>query len=207
MAKYLELAKNIFPDVTQFREKPKTFSMVFKDQLVAYGLRRFPFDHRPIVGQSPIEFWMQFQGDPRANLLAECAIKLFSVVPHSMADERTASTVTWLNSPKRARQSVPTIMSMVQICQFYMSPPKWSDLMELTQTRPNAHASPVLYFSDVLKDLDNSAASKVESTPNSEADTCGRGRARCPEKPVVAADKKVAKEEKEEGSFEIESWL
>ena len=38
-----------------------------------------------------------------------------------MADERTASTINWLNSPLRNRQLAQTLIDMTQIRQWYMN--------------------------------------------------------------------------------------
>ncbi|KAF8600206.1 hypothetical protein BDV93DRAFT_559689 [Ceratobasidium sp. AG-I] len=54
-----------------------------------------------------------------AKLLAYFAIKLFSIVPNSMTDERTVSTFTWLNSALRNHQDVATVVRQTQIRQFY----------------------------------------------------------------------------------------
>lgn len=37
-----------------------------------------------------------------------------------MADERTASNITWFNSAVRNKQHVPTLVNMIQICQWYI---------------------------------------------------------------------------------------
>ena len=51
------------------------------------------------------------------------AVKIFSITVNSMADERTASTITWLNSALRNRQKSVTLINQVQIRQWYtMSP-------------------------------------------------------------------------------------
>jgi hypothetical protein len=47
------------------------------------------------------------------------AIKLFSIMVNSMADERTNSTFTWFNSPIRGRQEINTLRDMIQVGQFY----------------------------------------------------------------------------------------
>ena len=42
-------------------------------------------------------------------------IKLYSAVPHSMADERTISAIAMLNIAQRNRQIVRTIVVMAQV--------------------------------------------------------------------------------------------
>jgi hypothetical protein len=44
---------------------------------------------------------------------------IFSIVPNSMAEERTVSGVTWLNSALRNRQMVSTIVDQLQVRQYY----------------------------------------------------------------------------------------
>ncbi|KAG1750066.1 hypothetical protein EDB19DRAFT_1677697 [Suillus lakei] len=48
------------------------------------------------------------------------AIKLYSVIPVSMADGRTISTMTWLNSPTRSRQDITTLKERIQIRQWHL---------------------------------------------------------------------------------------
>lgn len=44
---------------------------------------------------------------------------IFSIVPNSMAEERTVSGVTWVNSTLRNRQTVSTIVDQLQVRQYY----------------------------------------------------------------------------------------
>jgi hypothetical protein len=48
------------------------------------------------------------------------AVKIFSITVNSMADERTASTITWLNSALRNRQKSTTLINQVQIRQWHL---------------------------------------------------------------------------------------
>jgi hypothetical protein len=48
-------------------------------------------------------------------------IKLYSVVPNSMSEERTMSDMTLVNSALRNRQGVQTQVDQVQIRQYYRS--------------------------------------------------------------------------------------
>ncbi len=47
------------------------------------------------------------------------ALKLLAVVPNLMMDERTMSTITWMNSPRRARQHVKTLRDHIKIRQWH----------------------------------------------------------------------------------------
>ena len=53
--------------------------------------------------------------------LQAIAIKLYSAVPHSMAEERTISVFTMLNTAQRNRQKVSTVVAMAQVGLYYKS--------------------------------------------------------------------------------------
>lgn len=91
----------------------------FKNQFRAYAQRQFPFDIPLGSNQSTLEWWKVFQEHPHARIVAFIAVKLFSIVPSSMVDERTMSTFTWLNSPRRNRQLVSNIVDMTLIRENY----------------------------------------------------------------------------------------
>ncbi|PPQ77795.1 hypothetical protein CVT26_005389 [Gymnopilus dilepis] len=84
------------PFLTAFKGKPNTFN------------RRYQAD--------PLDWWLGYEGSDNGGILAAIAIKLHSAVPYSMADERTMSTVTMLNT---AQQSVATVMAMAQVGGYY----------------------------------------------------------------------------------------
>ncbi|KDQ60480.1 hypothetical protein JAAARDRAFT_712510 [Jaapia argillacea MUCL 33604] len=67
--------------------------------------------------RSVIGWWEVIQNVPEASLLANLAIKLYSIVPHSMDDERIQSVFHWMNSAHRSRQKVDTIVAMAQVRQ------------------------------------------------------------------------------------------
>jgi hypothetical protein len=46
------------------------------------------------------------------------AVKIFSVMPISMVDERAMSVVTWVNSARRRRQKVSTVANHLGIRGF-----------------------------------------------------------------------------------------
>jgi hypothetical protein len=47
-----------------------------------------------------------------------------------MAEERTVSGVLWINTAKRNRQKVSTIMNQIQIRQYYGFDPKVSEFIQ-----------------------------------------------------------------------------
>ncbi|EUC62977.1 NACHT domain protein, partial [Rhizoctonia solani AG-3 Rhs1AP] len=76
-------------------------------------------DQRYTSTQTACEYWEELLSVPSADLLAVVGLLLASIVPNSMAEERTMSAITKLNSPDRARQKVSTIINMVAIRQHY----------------------------------------------------------------------------------------
>ncbi|KDQ16586.1 hypothetical protein BOTBODRAFT_107033 [Botryobasidium botryosum FD-172 SS1] len=86
-------------------------------QFAAYARQLHPFNrHR---GEPAMDYWKKLKDDPDASILALLAIKLFSLVPNSMAEERTVSTFTRLNTKARACQKASTIVQMTRIQQHY----------------------------------------------------------------------------------------
>ena len=65
-------------------------------------------------------------------------MKLYAVVPNSMADERTQSTFTWLNSVSRNRQHLHTMVQQTQIRQYYRSNAKVSFLIDSQRVHSNS---------------------------------------------------------------------
>ncbi|KAG1822468.1 uncharacterized protein BJ212DRAFT_1476895 [Suillus subaureus] len=59
-----------------------------------------------------------------ADVLAYFAVKNFDVTVNSMADERTASTMNWLNSALRSSLKSSTIVSQVQVRQWALMDPE-----------------------------------------------------------------------------------
>ena len=54
-----------------------------------------------------------------AGTATTLAVKIYSVVVNSMADERTGSKFTWFNSALRGNQNVETLTNMIQVGQYY----------------------------------------------------------------------------------------
>ncbi|KAH9913486.1 hypothetical protein B0H21DRAFT_857827 [Amylocystis lapponica] len=100
------------------REQP-VLKARFESQFRAYAAGHYPFTIALEQDQLVLDWWRQLEKSPQADVLAPLAIKIFSVVPNSMADERTASTFTWINRPLRSRQHLDTMVSQTQIRQYY----------------------------------------------------------------------------------------
>ncbi|KAG8950470.1 hypothetical protein FRC04_007485 [Tulasnella sp. 424] len=112
----------------------------FRSQFAAYA-RGNPLFIAYHGLSSPMEHWESLRRNPDAEIVAHLAIKLFSIVPNSMAEERTVASFTKLNSPDRANQKVSTLVHKTQIRQHYrqqdgittLITPKWRELSEFTK--------------------------------------------------------------------------
>ncbi|KAL5536596.1 hypothetical protein ACEPAF_419 [Sanghuangporus sanghuang] len=96
-------------------------NVLLKQQLVKYTKAIYPFD-RPFHDTDHAGGWWKQLDIDRTNdaqPLAKLARTLFEVLPNSMVDERTASTIKWYNSRLRNRQQVPTLIRMTTIRQWY----------------------------------------------------------------------------------------
>ncbi|THH07565.1 hypothetical protein EW146_g9280 [Bondarzewia mesenterica] len=90
----------------------------FHQQLAMYARQEYPFNQQML--SSPMEYWKRLSHHNLASLLAYIAIRLFSLCPNSMAEERTVSNFTKLNLANRNRQKASTLVHMTRIKQHYM---------------------------------------------------------------------------------------
>ncbi|CAK5273903.1 unnamed protein product [Mycena citricolor] len=89
----------------------------FRAQFEAYTRQHAPFSARSSAWTKPYLYWMAMSDRPDAGILAYLAIKVLSILPNSMAEERTVSNFTKLNTNDRANQSAKTIIAMTKIQQ------------------------------------------------------------------------------------------
>ncbi|THU88377.1 hypothetical protein K435DRAFT_803553 [Dendrothele bispora CBS 962.96] len=98
------------PVFTKWKEYGSRVSEQFEKEMKAYARGQYPFntDFASEGGGSTEEVivWWEGRISGHAQLLPYIAIKLFSTRINSMADERTASTLTWMSPATRSRLSV-----------------------------------------------------------------------------------------------------
>ncbi|KAF8601836.1 hypothetical protein BDV93DRAFT_607815 [Ceratobasidium sp. AG-I] len=90
----------------------------FRFQFMNYARNSSPFD-RYQDSATAHAYWKKLLRHIDACILAYIAIKLFSIVPNSMAEERTVSNFTQLNTACRSRQNTRTLVQMTQIKQHH----------------------------------------------------------------------------------------
>lgn len=90
----------------------------FRFQFMNYARHAAPYDR---YQDSPTAraYWAKLLRHVDASILAYLALKLFSIVPNSMAEERTVSNFTQINTACRSRQNPRTIVQMTQIKQHH----------------------------------------------------------------------------------------
>jgi hypothetical protein len=82
---------------------PLTVFDEFRTEFEAYVRQRSQFD-RYLQSATALEYWASLSRHLDACVLSYLAIELYSFVPNSMAEKRTVSKFTKLQSPDRGRQ-------------------------------------------------------------------------------------------------------
>ncbi|CAE6442050.1 unnamed protein product [Rhizoctonia solani] len=136
----------------------------YRYQTMCYVRQVAPFD-RYIHVATPQEYWTKLSRHADAAVLAYVALKLLSIVPNSMAEERTVLNFTKLNRPDRAKQKVATIVYMTQIRQH--------ELRELNKDNPPPTAPTVRFrdLSDHVKASVGSVPTVVSQSTETDDDT------------------------------------
>ncbi|KAJ7756553.1 ribonuclease H-like domain-containing protein, partial [Mycena metata] len=96
---------------------PDAIMAAFKSQFEAYTRQYPPFSARSAMWLAPIQYWRAMVQLPEASILAFVAIKIFSILPNSMPEERTVSRFTQNDTPDRGNQDASTIVAMTKIFQ------------------------------------------------------------------------------------------
>ncbi|KAF8597429.1 hypothetical protein BDV93DRAFT_513341 [Ceratobasidium sp. AG-I] len=136
---------------------------IFKTQVAAYARGEHPFEAQTA---DPTTFdthksWRKLANHPDACFIAPIAEKMLSVVPNSMAEERTVSCFSKLNSKDRSCQKVSTLVHMTRIRQSLLRKPM--------KAKPTfQRLKPVLKFRDLSSTLLQQHAPVVASTKVNE---------------------------------------
>ncbi|KAJ7830124.1 hypothetical protein B0H13DRAFT_2372119 [Mycena leptocephala] len=79
-------------EVTQLRE-----------DLLRYTYNQSPFDSQYWDSSTkPLEYWTRLSNDSNAKQIGRIAVKVFSILPSEICDERTASRLGWFNAARRS---------------------------------------------------------------------------------------------------------
>ncbi|EJD38603.1 hypothetical protein AURDEDRAFT_128801 [Auricularia subglabra TFB-10046 SS5] len=134
-----------------FREysDAKAIASAFRAQFRAYTRREYPFNRDTASGWRA--YWTALKAHPDANVLAFLARKLLSMLPNSMAEERTMSAFT--NAQRgRSQMTIQSLVAEVQVKQHHQ---------RLSRTEPRVTPSLVKF-----RDLAASIRQEVLSGPS-----------------------------------------
>ncbi|EJD44543.1 hypothetical protein AURDEDRAFT_166329 [Auricularia subglabra TFB-10046 SS5] len=95
---------------------PKELATALRVQLPAYARQEFPFNRDSSGGWRA--YWSTLSHHPDGSVLSFLAIKLLSMVPNSMAEERTMSAFTKAQDGRSGMQ-IRSLVSEVQVSQHY----------------------------------------------------------------------------------------
>ncbi|KAF4617260.1 hypothetical protein D9613_005661 [Agrocybe pediades] len=198
--------------LAQFKNKASALIKAYQAQFTAYAQGTYPFNVPLGPGQTPLQWWAAFENTANGGILAAIAIKLFSIVPHSMADERTMSYITMLNTAQKNRQKVGTIVAMTQIRGHVLAkePPK---------LRKSSRPNPLIKFYDVkrlMRSIDDDSRyddpNYDESEPESEDESTATGKTKadspaCPHKVASTLPEENPESDFNMGAIELEDIL
>ncbi|KAJ7810560.1 ribonuclease H-like domain-containing protein [Mycena leptocephala] len=164
----VEVEHGIDPVLIAFKKRKSVLATKFKSQFTAYAQGAFPFN-TPLGNTRLLKWWQALEGSEHGGIIASLALKLYSAVPHSMADERTVSVITWMNSPLRNQQKVDTIFSFAQIRAYYRDQAKQKTLSEGTaKTHAAARPDPEVKFYNIERDIQGTNEEDDDMELNSE---------------------------------------
>ncbi|KAJ7041752.1 ribonuclease H-like domain-containing protein [Mycena alexandri] len=145
----VEIEHGVDPVLIAFKKKKTSFVKNFKSQFTAYGQGVFPFN-TPLGTMHPRMWWRTLEASEHGGIIA-----LYSAVPHSMADERTVSVITWINPALRNLAKVNTLFGFAQIRGWYKDVRKQKELLDGTaKTRASARPSPEVKFYNIQRDIE-----------------------------------------------------
>ncbi|KAJ7479092.1 ribonuclease H-like domain-containing protein [Mycena latifolia] len=146
---------------------------ILVNQLISYMYREAPFDLPCAELSLRLGWWKALSKDSNSYVLARLGIKVFSVVPSEMPDERTASRLTAMSTAKRNNLGGLNLVRLAQLNQYWRygfgSPEiqRHCQKVRLELPTPNRKPSdPVVAGIPTLQDLLN--ADSVDDQPIDE---------------------------------------
>ncbi|KZV91751.1 hypothetical protein EXIGLDRAFT_647914 [Exidia glandulosa HHB12029] len=96
---------------------PKAIAQAFQVQFSAYTRQEFPFNRDRSQGWRI--YWSGLADNPDGRVIAFLAVKLLSMLPTSMPEERTMSAITKAESGGRSGMKAASLVAEVQVKQHY----------------------------------------------------------------------------------------
>ncbi|KAG6847049.1 hypothetical protein H0H93_010444 [Arthromyces matolae] len=98
--------------------REESTSLVNQIYLWAYNAEPF-CSHLWDMTTSPLDYWKAFERDSNSSQLARIAIKVFSISPLEICDERTASRLGWFNAARRSSMSPENLIECTKLYDLY----------------------------------------------------------------------------------------
>ncbi|KAJ7634034.1 hypothetical protein B0H17DRAFT_1217342 [Mycena rosella] len=133
----LEVEHGIDPLLVGYKKKKRLFAEKFKGQFTVYAQGAFLFNTPRGEKEHPMIWWRALEGSEHGGIIAALALKFYSAVAHSMANERTVSVITWMNPALGNLKEVNTIFSFAQIRGWYRDVMKQMALLNGTDKHHN----------------------------------------------------------------------
>ncbi|KAF8146575.1 hypothetical protein K438DRAFT_1990481 [Mycena galopus ATCC 62051] len=91
-----------------------------QEEFVRWAYNQAPFDTQYWdTTTKPLDYWTKLSGDSNAKQISRIAIKLFSILPSEICDERTASRLGWFNAARRSSILPENLVGCAQLYDFY----------------------------------------------------------------------------------------
>ena len=71
-----EMTHGCDPFLAEWKDKPKAFGKAYQMQFIAYAQGAYPFTTPLMAGQTPLQWWMAFEGTEHGGILAVSSFKL-----------------------------------------------------------------------------------------------------------------------------------
>ncbi|KAJ7475427.1 hypothetical protein B0H11DRAFT_1321017 [Mycena galericulata] len=89
-------------------------------EFIRYAYNQAPFDSQYWdVSTKPLDYWTKLSTDSNAQQIGKIAVKIFSILPSEICDERTASRLGWFNAARRASMLPENLIGCARLFDFY----------------------------------------------------------------------------------------
>ncbi|KAJ7271555.1 hypothetical protein C8J57DRAFT_1507457 [Mycena rebaudengoi] len=91
-----------------------------KEDFLRYAYNQAPFDDAYWDTETkPLDYWTKLSKDSNAKQISRISIKIFSILPSEICDERTASRLGWFNAARRSSMLPENLIGCAQLYEFY----------------------------------------------------------------------------------------
>ena len=153
-------------------------------EFISYAYNKEPFSsHKWTREVKPLKWWTQLSRDSNARLLAvrslytgilaiycllvtqtpfyqRVAVKIFSISPSEICDERTASRLGWFNAARRSSMTPEHLVDSAKLYEFYVNgftdgTSTHTAHVHLSKVTPSSSSTPAIHSAPSLMDLLN----------------------------------------------------